>query len=173
MNTAAAEWFVVQTNPQREDFVAEYLEEFKPYLPRIKTPKGRIAALFPSYLFFPAMEFWSPLKNAVGVRSVLMSGARPARIGDAIIRSWRNREQNGIVKLPPPPKFHKGERLVITRGTLRHRIVLYDSMHGKDRERVLIEMLNAWVPLTIPTADLAPEGPPRFRHGLRDSHKAL
>jgi transcription antitermination factor NusG len=165
------EFFVVQTNPQREAFVADLVRDFEPYLPQIKTGSGRIAPLFPSYLFVRALERWSVINRVMGVRGVLMSGDHPARIHERVINHWRSQERSGLVQLPPPPRFRKGERLMILRGTLRYRTALYAGMAGKDRERVLIEMLGSMVTLNIPTADLVSESSPTFRHHLRRNPK--
>lgn len=167
----AAAYFVVQTHPQRELFVEDLLSRFEPYLPIFKTERGRIAALFPGYLFVPAMQQWSPVKNCVGVRALLMAGDHPAMLHGKVIDSWRGRERNGLVQLPPPPRFRKGERLTITRGLLRHRTALYVGMSGKDRERVLIELLGAWVQINVATVDLVSDATPR--HRLRSTPKTL
>jgi hypothetical protein len=153
----ADQWFVVQTNPQRENFVTEQLKKFDPYLPQFKTLKGRIAPLFSSYLFVPRVEDWSPISNTVGVRCLLKTGDHPACISGRVIASWRAKERGGLVQLPPPPRFRVGERLTILRGSLKHRSVIYAGMSGKDRERVLIEMLGQNVTLVVLTADLASE----------------
>lgn len=163
----AAAYFVVQTHPQRELFVEDLLSSYEPYLPIFKTERGRIAALFPGYLFVPAMLQWSVVKNCVGVRTLLMAGEYPAKLSGKIIDSWRGRERNGLVQLPPPPRFRNGERLMITRGTLRYRTALYVGMSGKDRERVLIELLGQWVQINIATVDLVTEGHSRFRRQAR------
>jgi transcription antitermination factor NusG len=170
---AADQWFVVQTNPQRETFVDEQLSALDPYLPRFKTAKGRIAPLFPRYLFVPAMVHWSPICNTVGVRALLMSGEHPAIIPGKVITDWRSRERGGLVQLPPPPRLKPGERLIITRGSLRYHTVIYAGMSGKDRERVLIEMLGHNVTLIVPTADLAPEFRSPARNGLRRRRETL
>lgn len=151
------QWFVVLTNPQREEFVGTQLDELQPYLPRFKTVKGRIAPLFPGYLFVPAVEHWSPICTTVGVRSLLMSGDHPARVPHTIIAAWKGKERGGLVQLPPPPRFRPGERLTIIRGSLKHRTVIHAGMVGRDRERVLIEMLGQLVPLTVASNDLVPE----------------
>jgi transcription antitermination factor NusG len=160
------EFFVVQTNPQREAFVAERLTPLDPYLPQIKTGKGRIAPLFPGYLFVPAIAHWSPIKNCIGVRTLLMTGENPARISGSVVSHWKARERGGFVQLPPPPRFQKGARLTITKGTLRYKTGVYIGMSGKDREKVLIEMLGQQVLLTIATADLVVEQPSRDRRHL-------
>ena len=99
-------WFVVQTNPQREASAADRLSEHDPYFPRFKAPTGRVKPLFPGYLFCRATELWSSIKNAIGVKAVLMQGEQPARL-DLTRRSsngvWM--EVRGLVQLPDPPRF--------------------------------------------------------------------
>lgn len=165
------QWLIVQTNPQREMFVAKQLDHLDPYLPRFKNPKGRIVPLFPSYLFVPSSEDWGPIKNTVGVRALLMANGQPASIPDKVIISWRGKERGGLVRLPPPPRFHSGQRLTITEGSLRFRSVIYAGMSGKDRERVLIEMLGQYVTIRVPTTHLAPEFEAPTRNSLRRNRK--
>jgi transcriptional antiterminator RfaH len=169
----ADQWFVVVANPQRENFVAEQLSELEPYLPRFKNTKGRIAALFPGYLFVPKVEHWGPISSTVGVRGLLKSGDHPACIPGRVIANWRSRERNGLVQLPPPPRFHPGERLTITRGSLKWRSVIHVGMSGKQRERVLIEMLGQHVSILVPTADLVSEFRPATRNSLRKNRETL
>lgn len=163
----ADQWFVVQVNPQRENFVGEQLASLSPYLPRFKNPKGRIAPLFPGYLFVPQIEHWGPICNTVGVRALIMAGDHPARVPGKVIVGWRSKERGGLVQLPPPPRFRSGERLTITQGSLKYRSVVYAGMSGKDRERVLIEMLGQFVTIIVPTADLVSEFGPHTRNRLR------
>lgn len=159
------QWFVIQTNPQRENFVDEQLTDLTPYLPRFKNTKNRIVPLFPGYLFVPSMSNWGPICNTVGVRSLLMSGDHPACISGMVITSWKDKERGGLVQLPPPPRFRPGERLTITKGSLKYRNVIHSAMVGRDREKVLIEMLGQYVSIVVPSVDLASEfvTPPRNR----------
>lgn len=163
----ADQWFVVQTNPQRESFVCERLSSLDPYLPRFKNLKGRIAPLFPGYLFAPAIQSWGAICSTIGVRSLLMCGENPARVPGHVIASWRAKERGGLVQLPPPPRFTPGQRLTITRGSLKYRTVIHSGMVGKDRERVLIEMLGQHVTIIVASADLASEFRAPTRNRLR------
>jgi transcription antitermination factor NusG len=169
----ADQWFVVQTNPQRESFVAEQLDQFDPYLPRFKNPKGRISPLFPGYIFVPSLQRWTPINKTVGVRCVLMSGDHPACIPDMVITGWRSRERGGLVQLPPPPRFVPGTKLTILRGSLKYRSVIHSGMVGRDRERVLIEMLGQHVTIIVASADLAPEFRRPTRNSLRFHRETL
>ena len=151
------QWFVVVTNSQRENFVAEQLKDNDPYLPRFKNSKGRLAPLFPGYLFVPQVSHWGPICSTVGVRALIMAGDHPARLSGKVINGWKAKERGGVVQLPPPPRFALGEKLTITRGSLKHRSVVYAGMSGRDRERVLIAMLGQHVTIIVPTADLVSE----------------
>jgi transcription antitermination factor NusG len=161
----ADQWFVVQTNPQKEAFVADRLRDLRVYFPRFKKITGKIAPLFPRYIFVPLIAEVSQITHTIGVRGLLMAGDHPAVVKGNVIAIWKAKERGGLVQLPPPPRFKAGERLIITRGSLRHRTVIHAGMVGKDRERVLIEMLGQNVTLIVRSADLVPEfGPtPRIR----------
>lgn len=169
----ASDFFVLQTNPQRESFVVEQLEWLNPYFPKIKTAKGRITPLFPSYLFVPVTPFWGPMLRTVGVRRLLMNGDRPAMVPSIEVEHWKGKERNGLVVLPPPPRFSRGQRLTIIRGSLTGRGVIYEGMAARDREKVLIDMLGSQCVLMVPTEDLVPERPPNPKYRLHKNREAF
>jgi transcription antitermination factor NusG len=163
----AAQWFVVRTNPQKESLVEARLKHLETYLPRFKTSSGRIAPLFPQYIFASIIAEWGSIKSTIGVRALLMAGDHPAVVSGDVIASWKAKERGGLVVLPPPPRFQPGERLTILRGSLKSRTVIHAGMSGKDRERVLIEMLGQRVSILVPSVDLVPEIRQPTRNGLR------
>lgn len=167
----ADQWFVVQTNPQREGFVEERLAAFESYLPRFKNIKGAIKPLFPGYIFAASVANWGQICSTLGVRALLMAGEHPAILSGKVIASWKAKEKGGLVQLPPPPRFRIGEKLTILRGSLKYREVIYAGMSGKDREKVLIEMLGGQVSLIVPTQDLASGFRPPTRNRLRFSRE--
>jgi len=159
--------FVVQTNPQREAFVIDHLKSLQPYCPLFKTPRGKVRPLFPSYVFVTAIANWSPIQNCFGVKTILMVCGRPAQLADSVIALWRSKERNGLVELPQPPKFHAGQRLMITRGSLKNRSVIYVGQSAKEREAVLIDMLGQHVRITVRSDDLVGEDEERTRISLQ------
>jgi transcription antitermination factor NusG len=169
----ADQWFVVQTNPQREVFVEERLSDLEPYLPRFKNLKGRIEPLFRNYIFTPRIAEVSLITHTIGVRGLLMAGDHPASIPGSVIAHWRSKERGGIVQLPPPPRFRPGERLTITRGSLKYRTVIHAGMVGRDREKVLIEMLGQHVTIVVASTDLVPEFRQPPRNSLRKNRETL
>jgi transcription antitermination factor NusG len=98
-------WAVVQTQSQREHAVRLLLMRigFETYLPRIKH-RGRIAPLFPSYVFVRIVDRWYPVRWIPYVIRLIMAGEQPAAIPETFMADIRKRERNGFVKLPLPFK---------------------------------------------------------------------
>jgi transcription antitermination factor NusG len=170
----AEQWFVVQTNPQREAFVAERLKAFDPYLPRFKNQHGKVVPLFPRYVFtIAAIAECREICSTVGVRALIMAGDHPAMLAGKEIAKIKAKERGGLVQLPPPPRFTPGAKLTITQGSLKYREVIHVGMVGRDRERVLIEMLGQHVTIIVPSLDLAADFRPPTRNRLRNRRETF
>ena len=134
------------------------LDWYPSYFPRIKV-HGRIQPLFPAYVFVLIGDKpFYPVRWCPHVIRLLMSGDHPAWVSDSIINEIQRREdENGLVQLPKPAqRFHKGQQVRVVRGALEGQIGLYENMSGKDRERVLLELLGQTVPVDLPGKDIAP-----------------
>jgi transcriptional antiterminator RfaH len=148
-------WAIAQTHSQRETAAHDHLERqgFHAYLPCIEVKKRR-APLFPGYLFVRIDNAWYPILSTIGVMRLLRNGDQePSRISDLIVRKIREREVRGIVKLPK--RMQPGMQVRILRGTFKDFIGIYDGMSGKERERILLELLGRKVPIDIHPDDLA------------------
>ena len=148
-------WAIAQTHSQRENAADDHLKRqgFLTYLPCIEIKKRR-APLFPGYLFVRIDSAWYPILSTIGVKRLLRNGNQePSRIADPIVRKIREREVRGIVKLPK--RMQPGMQVRILRGTFKDFIGIYDGMGGKERERVLLELLGRKVPIEIHPDDLA------------------
>lgn len=149
-------WSVVQTEPQREHTVRLLLmrNSVETYMPRTKH-RHRIEFLFPTYLFVRiADQRWYHIRWTPHVVRLLMAGDRPAQLPEDIVNQMRKREQNGFVRLPAA--LRKGQRIRVIRGSFEGQIGLYEGMSGKDRERVLLELLGQTVPVELSAKDIAP-----------------
>jgi len=150
-------WSVLQCEPQRERLVRLLLmrKNFETYLPRIRV-RQRIQLLFPSYLFVWIDQQWSACLFCPHVTQMLMSGGHPARLPENFVHELKNRERGGFVRLPrPSAAFRLGQRVRITRGSFEGQLGVYDGMSGKERERVLLDLLGQAVPVVLPTLALA------------------
>jgi transcriptional antiterminator RfaH len=149
-------WSVVQTESQREHMVRLLLMRggFETYAPRIKV-KGRIAFLFPAYIFVRIIERFYPILWTNGVVRVLMCGDRPAHLPEVILEDIRKREYGGFYRLPVRGKMlKKGDDVKISHGSFAGQIGVYDGMAGKDRSKVLLELLGRQVAVELPQKDV-------------------
>jgi transcriptional antiterminator RfaH len=173
MQRQMTDWWVVQTEANFEHVARLLLMRlgYSTYMPRIKYrgPLGgqRIALLFQGYLFVGEREQWYPVLWTNRVVRLLMAGDRPATVKGEIVTQIRKREDShGFVKLPLPDRRLKpGQRVRVITGAFQGQIGLYEGQTGKDRERVLLELLGQAVPVDLPGKDIAPlaiAGRPRF-----------
>src|SRR5262245_11810504 len=151
-------WGIVQTHANREAIAAAELARkgFENYLPRIAVTSRRgtrrPVPLFPGYLFVRIVTVWYPVISTVGVLRLLRNGERePARIDDAIVRDIRSREVRGIVRLPK--RIAIGDQVKIIRGSFRDHVAVYEGMSGKERQRVLLELLGRQVRVELDPDD--------------------
>jgi transcriptional antiterminator RfaH len=152
-------WAVVQTESQRERFVAGYLERvgFDTYLPQIKlrrVPEPRCyAPLFPTYVFVRIIDRWHAASRAIGVVRLIMAGEHPARLPEEVMEEIRSREgRDGYVKLAQRT-LKAGARVRIISGQFQGHIGLYDGQSAKERERVLLDLLGRSVRVELSRND--------------------
>jgi len=154
-----AGWWCAQTESGREHMVRLLLMRhgFETYAPRIKH-RGRIAWLFPTYLFIAARDQFYSVLWTPGVVRLLMSGDRPAHLGAEVITEIHKREsKDGFVKLPSAPAgLVKGQGVRVTKGSFCGHIGLYDGMSSHERARVLLELLGRKVSVEMAQTDLTP-----------------
>jgi len=158
-------WAVAQTEPQREHAARlllmrgrpeENVSPFETYAPRIKD-RGRIAFLFPAYLFVRIVERWYPVRWTPGIVRICMAGDHPAPVPDEIVDAIRKREVGGFVRLPQPRILKPGDKVRVTRGSFEGRLGIYAGMASHERQRALLELLGQMVPVEFPPGHLAPQ----------------
>jgi transcriptional antiterminator RfaH len=152
---ASPYWAVVQTEVRREHVARMYLmrERYETYAPRIRR-QGRIEQLFASYIFVRIIAQWYPARWSIGVTRILMDGQSPAHLADEVVASIRRREVDGIVVLPRAPRLRMGQPVRVVRGSFQDRIGIYDGMIGRDRERILLELLGRKVSVILHGRDV-------------------
>lgn len=136
------------------------LRGFETYWPQVRG-KLKPQSLFPGYCFVLITLQWSPARWAPGVTKLLMNGDEPAKVPDRIIAELRSRERDGLIVLPPPPRFRPGacfrpgDQVRIKDGVLTGCFGLVDGMRSHKRISVLLEMLGGARPIEMPAADVA------------------
>jgi hypothetical protein len=79
----------------------------------------------------------------------LADGERPASVADGIVAAIRSRERNGLVELPKPPRFKRGDAVRILKGPFAHHVGLYHGMKPRARVEVLLALLGGSQRVTL------------------------
>ncbi|MBR1301746.1 transcription termination/antitermination protein NusG [Bradyrhizobium sp. AUGA SZCCT0042] len=159
-------WYVVQTQVNAETKAARNLVQqgFEVYLPRYLKRRSharrieKIAApLFPRYLFVRidmSTQRWRSIQSTFGVSRLVLSGADPAPVSQAVLASLRQREdESGYVRLNQKPKFALGDKVRILEGVFTENLGLFDGLADRDRVAILLSLLGRKVRVSI-DADL-------------------
>lgn len=158
------DWSVVQTQPQQEGHVEERLQKqgVVVFYPRLRKrffrhgkQQSKYLPFFPTYLFVLTEGLWYSIKNCLGVTRVLMDGEKPAMVIEGIVESLQRRtDAQGAIILPRKTKFAIGQSVRIQEGPLEGQLGIYDGMSGRDRVRVLYELLGRKVPCVVNERDV-------------------
>lgn len=148
------EWLLLKTKPSRERYAQENLHQYfgcQTYLP-LFDDDGKEKVLFPSYIFVRSQQWWH-LKGAWGVSNVVMIGAEPAWVSTAVINELQSRqERDGLIHLPEQEeRFKLNAEVAIDEGPFQYYIGLYQGMDGKERIRVLFDILGRKVVVSVPS----------------------
>jgi transcriptional antiterminator RfaH len=154
-------WACAQLQPQRERLALHTLtlRGYSTYLPRLRqhrVSRGRrietTPALFPGHAFVLIELQWHTARWAPGVTRIVLDGAAPARVPDAVIAEIRSRERDGLVVLPP--RLKRGDPVRILRGPFHERLAIYDGMAPHERVAVLLSVLGTPRRLTLRGGDV-------------------
>ena len=106
--------------------------------------------LFPGYCFIVAVPQWHVANRSPGVRRLFMDGERPANVADSLVEGIRARERGGLVELPKPPRFRRGEAVRILQGPFVRHVGLYEGMRPRETVEVLLAFLGSHQRVTLP-----------------------
>jgi transcriptional antiterminator RfaH len=137
-------WACAQLEANRERLALHCLDlaGYQVYLPRIRLPKLRTAALFPGYAFVLIELQWHAARWSPGVLRLVLDGAQPAKVPNKVITELKGRERNGLVELPSPLGFRRGDTVRITCGVFAGQLAVFDGMRPHERVAVLLQLLG-------------------------------
>src|SRR5262249_6458435 len=128
----------------------EHVAGYEVYCPRLAPPRRRSGnrpripqLLFPGYAFLRVASGWWNARWSAGVIRLVMNGAEPARVGDAVIAELKSRERNGLIELPRPDGLKPGDEVKILQGPLQGLCGLYQGQRPHERVLVLLSLLGA------------------------------
>ncbi len=155
------QWFVGVTKQGQETLARRELgnQGFETYLPLYVSEwakKPKIKPFLPSYIFIaldPVCDRWRAVFSTFGMRTVLCSGDRPQAAADWIITEIKEREIDGLVRLPPKVqcRFNKGDRVMIRGNPVD---ALFDEVVDHRRAIVFLSLLGRANRLIVPLSQL-------------------
>lgn len=162
-------WCAAQLESNRVALATHHLKlsGYRVYAPRLRTFRvshgGRRVEerplLFPSYAFVWIDLQWHRARWCCGVVRLIMAGdATPARVPDTVIDKLRASERDGLIDLPKPPRFQRGDKVRITDGPFRARLALYDGQTSSQRVAVLLRLLGGERRIEVPEDAVEPAG---------------
>jgi transcriptional antiterminator RfaH len=144
-----AYWTACRLQPNRTTLALHVLnlqgyEVYCPRLRELRVLRGRrvevLLPLFPGYTFLRVVTGWWQARWAPGTCGLVMDGAIPAKVPDAVIAEIKSRERKGAIELPS--KLRPGDRVRVLRGPFRDQLAIYANMSGRDRVAVLLRLLG-------------------------------
>jgi transcription elongation factor/antiterminator RfaH len=154
------QWFVVRTKAGDEDRANTNLlnQEIETFLPLFKARYLRggkmietIKPLFPNYLFArldPDLHY-TKVKWTRGVSRILGNREGPVPISEAVVQAIRNRVgRDELIELEEGMK--EGDLVQVISGPLKDLLGVFQKrMSGKDRVRILLNLIGVDVPVQI------------------------
>jgi transcriptional antiterminator RfaH len=161
-------WYLVHLKPRQEYVALANLERqgYECYLPQIRLERIRRSKvevvtepMFLRYLFIrldrsDQGKSWSPIRSTLGVSQLVTFGSRPAKVDDTLIDILRQQERI----LPKQNMFYRGDLVLITDGPFAGLEAIYQTMDGKQRALILMEILAKHVPMEIDAGRLKKVG---------------
>ena len=156
-------WYVVQTQPCREDRAAGHLlrQAFDLYVPRYARKRRHArrvdvvaAPLFPGYLFVrmdPARVRWRAVNGTIGVIRLVCHGDRPTPVPEGIVESLRAHEdERGLHTHASLMVLEPGTRLRVIGGAFDDHVGRYERMSADERIVLLLNLLGREVRVGLP-----------------------
>src|SRR6516162_5996834 len=156
-------WCAARLQPHREALALHCLGlgGFTVYYPRLRDQRFRHGRkvelrppLFPGYAFISVVSSWWAARWTAGVINLIMDGAAPARVPDAVIAEIRGREVGGLIELVPPASLRRGVRVRILRGPFSDHLAIFADMRPRQRVEILLQLLGGEQRVTLAKKDI-------------------
>jgi transcriptional antiterminator RfaH len=160
-----AYWTCARLMPRQQALALHCLglAGYETYLPRLRerrVSRGRritvTPPLFPGYCFILIQLQWHRARWSPGIAAIIRDGECPAKVPDTVIAEIRGRECGGLIELPKPPGFRRGDQVRIVRGVFQGHLGLYEGMRPHERVEVLLALLGGQQRVTLPRASIEP-----------------
>ena len=156
MSASELNWYLIKTNPRKEQWVCEQLsgivpEVFNPLHRPATKSRGRkvpvLQPLFPTYIFITcdlALHSFE-ISHTPGVRGFVSAGVEPLVVPPAVIAELRRRCPGGIAETHRPRLKH-GQPVEIVSGPLRGLSGIFDQYRSAgQRVIIMLDLIRSGV----------------------------
>jgi transcription elongation factor/antiterminator RfaH len=163
--SARRDWYVVGVRPGQEARAEWHLrlQGFDPYLPRqrrtvrhARRMVSKLSPFFPGYMFLPVdldRARWRSINGTFGVSALIMQGERPAICPPGLVETMIGMtDADGTLDLTST--FKAGQSVRIVQGPMAELFGKLEAMDRAGRARVLVEIMNRKIVLTLGVHDL-------------------
>ena len=148
-------WYLVFTKPREEEKAKINLENqgFKSFMPKISLVgegeelSSKVELMFPRYIFTKLKKEntnWIKINSTYGVSKVVSYGGKPAYIPESLVDDLKAKcGEGGIFEQKKIfTNYEKGDQIFIKDGIFKGKDAIFLSYKGKDRVRVLLEVIS-------------------------------
>ena len=148
-------WYLVFTKPREEEKAKINLENqgFKSFMPKISLVEegeelsSKVELMFPRYIFTKLKTEntnWIKINSTYGVSKIVSYGGKPAYIPESLVNDLKVKcGEGGILEQKKIfTNYEKGDQIFIKDGIFKGKDAIFLSYKGKDRVRVLLEIIS-------------------------------
>ncbi len=159
-------WCLVHAKIHRETTAVEHLtrQGYRAFLPlswrRIRHARKTSVekrAFFPGYLFVSLdleQDSWRAINSTTGVVRLVANGGAPAVAPVGFVEQLiAAADAESVLILQP--KLEPGEQVRIVGGAFAEQIAVIESLDGPDRVRVLLDLMEARIPIELPRSQIS------------------
>lgn len=160
-------WYVVHSQPHQETRAELNLRRqgFEVWLPLFRRARRHarrvddvLMPFFPGYLFVRldlSTRPWRAINGTFGVIRLLCNGDTPIAVPEGLVEEIMQRRDSSGTIVFTPHHLRVGEAVSIALGPFAHLEGLFQTMSGRDRVVLLMNMLGRTVRTSVPLREVA------------------
>jgi transcriptional antiterminator RfaH len=167
---AAQRWYVVMTQPRKEHFAAQNLQNqgFQSFVPRqmatyrhARRFSTRLAVVFSQYIFVsmnPYLQRWRSVNGTLGVRILVGNSDGPVPVRAGVVETLlASCDRNGVLMFQPASALKPGDRVRLVAGPFAGAMGSLQSLDASGRVRLLLDIMSGKITAIADIANVSRE----------------
>tara|TARA_B100001013_G_scaffold266040_1_gene167906 strand:+ start:84 stop:614 length:531 start_codon:yes stop_codon:yes gene_type:complete len=161
-----SKWYLIYTKSREEHKALENLENqgFESFLPLISLMKEdgtrlKTQIMFHRYIFSrfdKDQTNWLKINSTLGVTKIVSFGNHLAEVPDEFIQELKHRcgEEGVLTQTKRNVSYQEGDKILVKKGMLKGKNVTFLSYKGKERIRVLLDIVSQHAVTELSLSDI-------------------